>query len=105
MRRPNTIRLRGQRSAVSIRRRSCRSSFLRCGLISELSSRNNLFRQRFETWIAVQWIEQRINSDPSDVRTGAIPIGLFEPAKRLLFFAEPEIDQSKAVVRDVLLFG
>ena len=37
--------------------------------------------------IVAQWIDQRVNSDPTYVRTRAILIALFKPAKRLLFVA------------------
>ena len=86
-------------------RRNFRSSFLCCGFVSELSGWNNLLGKRFEAWVAVQWIEKRVNSNPPNVSTGAILIALFEPAKRLLFVVEREINNGKAIRGDVALPG
>src|SRR5881397_1833310 len=90
-----------KRCAASVRRRSYPNSFLP---FSEFARRNNLFRQRFETRIAAQWVEQRVDSDISYVRTGAILITLFKPAQRLLFVAQAEINEGKAVGCNVTLF-
>src|SRR5438876_12006374 len=76
--------------AASAPRRSYPNSFLP---FSEFARRHNLFRQRFETRIA----EQRVNSDISYVRTGAILITLFKPAECLLFVAQSKINKGKAV--------
>src|SRR5205823_773634 len=48
--------------AASARRRSC--SF-RSGGRFELRGWNNFFGERFETRIAAEWVEQRVNSDIS----------------------------------------
>src|SRR5438128_5690502 len=61
------------------------------------TTRDDFFRERFETRITAQRIEERVNSDIPYVRTGAILITFFKPAERLLFVAKPEIDKSKAV--------
>ena len=53
----------------------------------------------------MQWIEKRVNSNPPNVSAGAILIALFEPAKRLLFVVECEINNSKAIQGDVALPG
>src|SRR6266480_4359905 len=90
--------------AASIRKRNCRSSLFGSGFVSELRSGNNLFRQRFETRIAAQRVEERVNSDISYVRARAILITLFKPAQRLLFIAQSEINEGKAVGCNVTLF-
>ena len=69
----------------------------RFGCLCKLPHRNNLFRERFEPRIAAEWVEQRVNSDISYVRTGAILITLFKPAERLLFVAQAKINKGKAV--------
>src|SRR5205823_10104403 len=91
--------------AASARQRSCRSSRFGSGFVSEFACRNNLFRERFKLRLAAQWIDERVNSDPPDVSTGAILITLFEPAQRLLFVAECEINNRKAIHGDVALPG
>jgi hypothetical protein len=44
----------------------------------EFACRNNLLGERFEAWIAVQWSEQWIDTDCSDVKSMALPIAFFE---------------------------
>ena len=73
------------------------SIFIRCCRSFEFRGGNNLFGKRFEPRIAAQWIEERINSDPPYVSTGAILITLFKQAKGLFFVAESNINESKAV--------
>src|SRR2546423_7800810 len=85
-----------KRCAVSTQRRNCGRSLRGC-LCSKLPRRNNLFRYRFEPRIAAQWVDERVNSNPPYVRTGAILITLFKPAESLLFVAEREINNRKAI--------
>src|SRR5207245_3211263 len=68
----------------------------RFGCLCKLPQRNNLFGERFEPRLAAQWIEQRVDSDISYVRTGAILITLFKPAECLLFVAKAEINEGNA---------
>src|SRR5947209_19319711 len=93
-----------KRCAASARRRSCRSSRFCCRFISKLRRGNNFFGERFETRIAAEWVEQRVNSDISYVRARAILITLFKPAQRLLFVAQTEINEGKAVGCNVTPF-
>src|SRR5438105_582450 len=93
-----------KRCAASAPRRSCRSSRFCCRFISKLRRGNNFFGERFETRIAAEWVEQRVNSDISYVRARAILITLFKPAQRLLFVAQTEINEGKAVGCNVTLF-
>src|SRR6266487_4073919 len=83
-----------KRCVASARKGNCRSSFRSR---AEFAHRNNLFRKRFETRIAAEWVEQRVNSDKSYVRARAILITLFKPAQRLLFVAQSKINKGKAV--------
>src|SRR5262245_6870459 len=87
---------------ASVLRRSWMTSF---GRPAEFARRHNFLRERFETRIAAQWIEQRIDSNPAYVIPGAILIGLFKPTERLFFVAQSEIGKSKAIGCDVPLFG
>ena len=51
----------------------------------------------FETWIAAQWIDEGVDSNPAYVRTSSILIALFQPPKRFFFIAESEINNDEAV--------
>src|SRR5436309_3411870 len=101
MPRPHTRRQLCKHCAASARKGNCRSSFRSR---AEFAQRNNFLGERFETRIAAQWVEQRINSDISYVGTGAILITLFKPAECLLFVAQAEINEGKAVGCNVTLF-
>ena len=88
--------------SLGSRRFHCRSSFRSR---AEFAHRNNLFRKRFETRIAAEWVEQRVNSDKSYVRARAILITLFKLTERLLFVAQSKINKGKAVGGDISLLG
>jgi hypothetical protein len=53
----------------------------------ELSRRNNLLRQRFESRITVQRGEQWIYADVAHVKTISIAITLFQPIERFVVVA------------------
>src|SRR5439155_13638526 len=84
----------GTRTFYYLKTRDLTSRF---GCLCKLPHRNNLFRQRFEARIAAQRVEQRVNSDISYVRTGAILVTLFKPVECLLFVAQSNINKGKAV--------
>src|SRR4030095_14144136 len=102
MTRRHKQRRRCNRSAASARRKSCRSSFRRC---AEVARRDNLLRERFEPRITAQWIEERVDSNKPYVGPGAILIRSFDPAKRLFFVAESQINKSEGKGLHVALFG
>src|SRR4030095_891843 len=70
-----------------------------------LARRDNLLRERFEARIAPQWIEERVDSNKPYVGPGAILIRPFDPAKRLFFVAESEINKREGKGLNVPLFG
>src|SRR2546423_11770334 len=57
----------------------------------------SLLYKGFEARIAAQRIEQWIDFDPVDVGAVAFFETLFEPAKRLLFVIQAEVEQSSPV--------
>src|SRR5213078_979409 len=63
--------------------------------------RDHFLHQRFETRVAVQWIEQWIYLDPAEVGAGVFLEALFEPAQRFIFVVQAEIKQ-RAQVADHL---
>src|SRR6202030_409612 len=78
--------------AASFRKRRFRSSLLRL-----CPRADDLLHQGLETRIAMEWVEQWIDFDPADIGTVAIFETLFEPAQRLLFVVQAEVEQSTPV--------
>src|SRR5262249_25674298 len=88
-----------KRCAALARRKGPPDSF-GCGL-SKLAQRNNLLSQRFEAWIAAQFIEHWINPNIANVSGGAFAVSSFHLVNCTLLVAEAEIHQRKLIRRDV----